>query len=229
MECSRLTAADVFPVKAARAAVLVTEKGGSKKDLARVIGGELFAGHVDFLYACMDAYRGTEPYREYLRLLEESNQKKSGAQKRRPAQANTAKNANQQSGSSLPRDITIARNLANIDPALLQMEETSGTDGLGAPTIAGKALTKKQQAAEDKKKKTAIDQERRKNQKAIDEEKKKQDAKIKHEQNVKKKEDEKREKEAKAAKRKAEKEAKEATKGKKKKTTHFYQLPSVLS
>ncbi|PLW54868.1 hypothetical protein PCANC_05945 [Puccinia coronata f. sp. avenae] len=60
VELSRFSAADVFTINSACAAVLVTKKGGSKKDLGRVIGGQLFIEQIDFLNTCMDDYRGTE-------------------------------------------------------------------------------------------------------------------------------------------------------------------------
>jgi hypothetical protein len=76
VEFSCFSAADVFTINSARAAVLVTEKGGSKKDLGRVIGGQLFIGQIDFLNTCMDDYRGTEKYREHSSYLAENTKKK---------------------------------------------------------------------------------------------------------------------------------------------------------
>ncbi|OAV90543.1 hypothetical protein PTTG_08117 [Puccinia triticina 1-1 BBBD Race 1] len=193
LEASYSTVDDVFNIQDARIAVLATEKGYSRDCIDKLIGSEMVTGQAELLHSCIEDYQATEAYQEYTCLRNLKKNPRSNAQSKSQQPLNQA-----------------ARNLDHLDPSLFQ----STLNLLQAPK-----KTKKQQIAEDNKRRTAAKREMKKAQKAVDDQKKKEEAQKKLEEKSKRKVDDEKERKAKLAKRKAEKEAKDASQAKRKRTT----------
>ncbi|KAI9612104.1 hypothetical protein H4Q26_008195, partial [Puccinia striiformis f. sp. tritici PST-130] len=197
LEATYFTAEEVFSKQEARLAVLATEKGFPREKLEKLIGDNMFTGHMEFVHTCIEDYRGTEAYQEYTRLKDSNMSKKS-----------TRKKTNPQSSRMEP-----VNTLNHLDPSLF--ESTSSLHQ--APK-----LTKKQQTAEDNKKKAAAKQEMKQAQKAVNEQKKKENLKEKKEAQLKKRQADQMSKENRkeeSTKRKANKDVIKAAQAKRRKTT----------